>query len=74
MVARRYQRDNQNQSIEGQTTQWPKEKGQKMIYKTLHKKLKIEYINTNPTKNRVNSGAPRGWRKFEIRKLTSDHK
>jgi hypothetical protein len=42
--------------------------------KTLHKKLKIEYINTNPTKNRVNSGAPRGWRKFEIRKLTSDHK
>ena len=25
----RYQRGNQNPSIEGQTTQWPKEKGQK---------------------------------------------
>jgi len=27
---------------EGQTTQWPKGKGQTMIYKTLHRKLKIE--------------------------------
>jgi hypothetical protein len=29
---------------EGQTTQWPKEKikGQIMIYKTLHRRLKIE--------------------------------
>ena len=25
-----------------QTIQWPKEKGQTMIYKTLHRKLKIE--------------------------------
>jgi len=34
---------NQNLYIEGQTTQWTKEKGQTTIYKTLHKKLKIEY-------------------------------
>jgi hypothetical protein len=27
---------------EEQTTQWPKEKGQTMIYKILHIKLKIE--------------------------------
>jgi hypothetical protein len=27
---------------EGQTTQWPKEKGQTTIYKTLHIKLNIE--------------------------------
>ena len=27
---------------EGQTAQWPKEKGQTTIYKTLHRKLKIE--------------------------------
>jgi hypothetical protein len=27
---------------EGQTTQWTKEKGQTMIYKTLHRKLKSE--------------------------------
>jgi len=41
----RYQRDNQNPYIEGQTTHWPKEKntkGQTTIYKTLHRKLKIE--------------------------------
>jgi hypothetical protein len=34
---------NQNPYIEEQqTTQWPKEKGQTMMYKTLHRKLKIE--------------------------------
>ena len=41
----RYQRGNQNSYIEGQTIQWPKEKGTKgqtMIYKTLSRKLKIE--------------------------------
>jgi hypothetical protein len=27
---------------EGQTAQWPKEKGQTTIYKTLQRKLKIE--------------------------------
>jgi hypothetical protein len=36
-------RANQNPYIEEeQTTQWPKEKGQTMIHKTLHRKLKIE--------------------------------
>jgi hypothetical protein len=39
----KYQNGNQNPWIEeGQTTQWPKEKGQTTIYKTLHRKLKIE--------------------------------
>ena len=38
----RYQRGNQNPYIEGQTTQWTKEKGQTTIYKTLHIKLSIE--------------------------------
>ena len=38
----RYQMGNQNPSIEGQTTQWPKEKGQTMIYEKIHIKLKIE--------------------------------
>ena len=36
----RYQRESYIK--EGQTTQWPKEKGQKAINKTLHRKLKIE--------------------------------
>ena len=42
---RRYQRSNQNPLIEGQTKQWPKRNmtnGQTTIYKTLHRKLKIE--------------------------------
>ena len=34
-------------------------KGQTMIYKTLHKKLKIEQHEA--TKTGVNSGAPEGW-------------
>ena len=39
----KYQKGNQNPWIEeGQTIQWPKEKGQTTIYKTLHWKLKIE--------------------------------
>jgi len=40
----RYQRGYQNSQIEGLTTQWPKKKtkGQTTIYKTLHRKLKIE--------------------------------
>jgi len=32
----------QNPLFEGETTLWPKEKGPKTIYKTLHIKLKIE--------------------------------
>jgi len=32
----------ENTKAEGQTTHWPKEKGQTTIYKTLHIKLKIE--------------------------------
>jgi 23S rRNA maturation mini-RNase III len=35
-------KSNQNPSFEGQTTQYPKEKGQATIYKVLHTKLKIE--------------------------------
>jgi hypothetical protein len=39
----RYQRGNQEAVyIEGQAIHWPKEKGQTTIYKTLHRKLKIE--------------------------------
>jgi hypothetical protein len=39
----RFQRGNQNPYIEdGLTTQLPKEKGQTLNYKTLHRKLKIE--------------------------------
>jgi hypothetical protein len=37
-------------TYEGQTTQWQKDKGPTTIYKTLHRKLKIEQSNTNPTK------------------------
>jgi hypothetical protein len=34
---------NQKPEVEEKpTTQWPKEKGQTLIYKTLHRKLKIE--------------------------------
>ena len=42
---------------EGKTTQWPK--GQTMIYKTLHKKLKIEQHKPH-LKLGVNSGGPEG--------------
>jgi hypothetical protein len=42
MVFKRYQRGNQKTGIEEiQTIQWPKEKGQTMIYKTTHRKPKI---------------------------------
>jgi hypothetical protein len=43
----RYQRGNQKPYVEGQTIQWPKEKGQTAGYKTLHRSS-----NTNPTKSR----------------------
>jgi hypothetical protein len=40
--------------------QWPKEKGQTMIYKALHRKLRIEQHEPH-LKPRVNkSGAPEG--------------
>jgi hypothetical protein len=39
---RKCQRGNQKPYIEGQTIQWSKQKAQTMIYKTLHRKLKIE--------------------------------
>jgi hypothetical protein len=38
--------------VEAQTTQWPKEKGQTTIYKTLHKQLNIDQ------KPGMNSGVP----------------
>jgi hypothetical protein len=41
---------------EGQTTHWPNEKEQTTIYKTLHRKLKIE----PHYKTWMNSGAPEG--------------
>ena len=43
---RRHKRCNQKPLI-GQTTQWPQEKGQTMICKTLHRKLKIEQHETH---------------------------
>ena len=47
--------------MEGQTTQWPK-KGQKdeqTVYKTLHRKLKIEQHELHKTTG-VNAGATEG--------------
>ena len=56
----RYQRLNQNPKIEVHTTQWPKEKGQSTVYKTIHIKLNIEQHGPHQ-KPGVNSGAPEGW-------------
>jgi len=42
-----------------QIIQWPKEKGQTMIYKPLHRKLKIERHKPNK-KRGVNLGALKG--------------
>jgi hypothetical protein len=42
MAKRQKDRQHNGQKTEGQTTQWPKEKGKTTIYKTLHRKLKIE--------------------------------
>jgi hypothetical protein len=39
--------------------QWPKEKGQTVIYKALHRKLKIQQHGPH-LKPKVNSGAPEG--------------
>jgi hypothetical protein len=44
-------------SMGRQLIQWPKEKGQIIIYKTLHRKLKIE-----PHEPLKNSCALEGWR------------
>ena len=43
-----------------QTIQWPKEKGQTPIYKTLHRKLKTDQHEPHKQPG-VNSGAPDGW-------------
>ena len=45
--------------IEGQTIQWPQEKGQTIIYKALHRKLKIKQ-HEHHWIPRVNSGALEG--------------
>jgi len=50
----RYQRVNQKLYIEEETIHWPKIKGQTIIYKTLHRKIKIEQHKPHK-KNRVNS-------------------
>jgi hypothetical protein len=50
---------NQNSLIEEeQTTQWPKGKGQKTIYKTYHKTK--DRVTRTPLKPGVNSGALEG--------------
>jgi len=55
----RHQRCNQKPYIENKTIQWPKEKGQIIIYKILHRKLKTE--QPEPYQKPVmNSGAPEG--------------
>jgi hypothetical protein len=43
-VCRHYMGD-QRPQIKGQATPWPKEKGQTTIYKTTHRKPKIEQMN-----------------------------
>jgi hypothetical protein len=50
----RYQRG-QNSLMAGQTTQWPKEKGQTTICKTLHIKLKIEHHWTQVSRKGIRS-------------------
>ena len=45
-----------------QTTQWPKEKGQNIIYKTLSRKLEIE--QHEQTKNRGRTRIPRKGEQF----------
>ena len=47
--------------MEGQTTQCPKkgQKNEKTVYKTLHRKLKIEQHELHKTTG-VNAGAPEG--------------
>jgi hypothetical protein len=53
----RYQSSNL-QFKEEQTTQWPKERGQTTIYKTLH--WKLDQATQTPLKQGVNSGAAEG--------------
>jgi len=43
------------------TIQWPNEKGQTMIYKTLCRKLKIEIYEHHKKNLGVNSGGPQGY-------------
>ena len=53
--------DNQNRKIdEGQTTQWPKEKGQKdKQQSTKHTYKTKDRATSTPPKTGVNSGAPK---------------
>jgi hypothetical protein len=52
-MATRYQRGNQKAYIEGQTTQWPKEKKTKQTNNDLQNiTQKTSLSNTKPTKNR----------------------
>jgi hypothetical protein len=52
-------RGNLKKQIGRQTIQWQKEKRQTMIYKTLHRKLKIEQRESHE-EPRMISGAPEG--------------
>ena len=56
----RYQSSYQNPIIEeGQTTQWPKEKGQKDKQRsTKHTHIAKDHVQRTPLKSGVNSGAP----------------
>ena len=61
-MAKRYQRGNQNPSIEEeQTTQWTKEKEQKDKQRsTKHTYKTKDRVKQTPLKQGVNSGAPEG--------------
>jgi len=48
----KYQHSNQNLQIEGETTPLPYEKDQTTIYKTVHRKLKIEQHEHHQAKHR----------------------
>ena len=61
-MAKRYQRGSQNPYIEEeQTTQWPKEKGQKDKQRsTKHTYKTKDRVTRTPQKPGVNAGAPEG--------------
>ena len=51
-----FPKKNQKSYIDGQTIQWPKEKGQKEKKTTLHRKIKIEQHAPTPPKAGVTLG------------------
>jgi hypothetical protein len=61
-MAKRYQRGSQNPyTEEEQTTQWPKEKGQKDKQRsTKHTYKTKDRVTRTPQKPGVNAGAPKG--------------